>query len=418
MLSENPPSPRPGRSSRRAFLKGSAGLAMAGSAYARPRERESHRRLLAFVATFSSKQGPEGSIGRGEGIYALRVDRSTGALSHPEIFKEANNPSCLTLNSSGTCLYAVNESSGFEGTHAGSVSAFSVERSSGRLKLLNTVSSEGAGPTYISLHPSGRYVFIANYAGGSIAALPVKASGELGRAVDVHKDRGPVGPNRATSAPPGSFAISGHDAPHAHCILPDPAGRFVLSTDLGMDRIFIWEFDLNSGRLSPASPAFVSLPPGDGPRHLAFHPNQRWLYSIQEEGSTLVLFDYDARSGRLVSKQTVSTLPLGFAGTNFTSEVAVSPDGKFVYAGNRLHDSISCFSVGAGGRLTFASDTWTRGDYPRSFAIEPGGNFLYCCNQRADAVTTFRIDRATGGLTFTGDYNPVGTPSMMTFLNS
>ncbi|MGH9470079.1 MAG: lactonase family protein [Terriglobia bacterium] len=390
---------------------------MTRSGYATGRRRRQDGVLLAYVGAFSSPKGPEGSIGRGEGIYLFEVDASTGALSHREVFKDAANPSCLALDPSGTHLYSADEISGFEGTPAGSVSAFSVDRASGRLSLLNTVSSEGAGPTYISIHPSGRYLFVANYAGGSVAVLPIRAGGGLGRASDVHHDTGSAGPPRAASAPRGSFAISGHDAPHAHCILPDPSGQFVLSTDLGMDRIFVWEFDAQAGRLSPASPAYVSLPPGDGPRHLAFHPNGRWLYSIQEEGSTLVLFHYDERTGKLAAKQTISTLPEEFAGTNFTSEVSVSPDGKFVYAANRLHDSISCFSVGPGGRLSFSSDTWTRGDYPRSFAIHPAGGFLYSCNQRADAITIFRIYRPTGGLAFTGQYVPVGTPSMMVFLS-
>jgi 6-phosphogluconolactonase (cycloisomerase 2 family) len=182
---------------------------------------------------------------------------------------------------------------------------------------------------------------------------------------------------------------------------------------VGLDRIFVWKFDVEKGTLS--APASVVLPPGDGPRHFAFHPNGRWLFSLQEEASTLVVFDYDTRSGRLTAKQTISSLPKGFTGTNFTSEVMVSPDGKFVYAANRLHDSIAFFSIGDGGALRFIGEEWTRGDYPRSFNIDPTGNFLYCCNQRSDAIAVFRINRQTGGLTFTGQYNPVGTPSIIVF---
>lgn len=189
-----------------------------------------------------------------------------------------------------------------------------------------------------------------------------------------------------------------------------------MSSDLGMDRIFVWKFDVESGKLSPNDPASVTFPPGDGPRHFIFHPNGRWFYSLQEEASTLVSFDYDAAAGKLTEKQTISSLPKGFAGTNFTSEIRISPDGRFVYAGNRLHDSIAYFSIGKTGALTFAGEAWTRGDYPRSFTIDPTGNFLYSCNQRGDAVTTFRIDRKSGGLTFTGQYTPVGTPSIIVFL--
>jgi 6-phosphogluconolactonase (cycloisomerase 2 family) len=199
-------------------------------------------------------------------------------------------------------------------------------------------------------------------------------------------------------------------------IQSDPSGRFVLSTDLGMDRILVWNFDQGKGLLSPHNPPSVELPAGDGPRHFAFHPNGRWLYFLQEEASTLRLFDYDAKNGTLAARQTISSLPKGFAGTNFTSEVMVSADGKFVYAGNRLHDSIAFFSIGAEGRLTFAGETWTRGDYPRSFNIDPSGNFLYSCNQRSDAITSFRVNRQTGNLTFTGQYTAVGTPAILIFL--
>jgi 6-phosphogluconolactonase (cycloisomerase 2 family) len=196
----------------------------------------------------------------------------------------------------------------------------------------------------------------------------------------------------------------------------DPTGQFVLSSDLGLDQIFIWKFDVNNGKLSANHPASVSLPAGDGPRHFTFHPNGHWLYSLQEESSTIVLFDYDAASGSLTAKQTISSLPKGFAGTNFTSEIVVSPDGKFVYAANRLHDSIAFFSVGDTGRLTFAGEAWTRGDYPRSFTIDPTGSFLHSCNQRSDAIATFRINRTSGNLTFTGQYTAVGTPAIIVFL--
>jgi 6-phosphogluconolactonase (cycloisomerase 2 family) len=299
------------------------------------------------------------------------------------------------------------------------VSAYSIDRTNGHLTLLNTVSSEGAGPAHLSVHPSGKWVLVANYAGGTVAVLPIQAGGKLGAATDVKRDHAqvgsPVGPAHASSAPPGSFAISGHDSPHAHMIQSDPAGRFVLASDLALDRIFIWKFDGEHGTLAANDPAAV-LPPGDGPRHFTFHPNGRWLYALTEEGSTLVTFDYDAARGRLTSKQTISSLPKGFSGTNYTSEVMVSADAKFVYAANRLHDSIAWFSIGATGTLTFAGETWTRGDYPRSFNIDPAGNFLYSCNQRGDAIATFRVDRKTGSLAFTGQYTPVGTPAIIIFL--
>ncbi len=373
--------------------------------------------LLAYVGTYSSPQGPEGSQGNGQGIYLFQVDPSNGQLSQREVTPNGSNPSCLALDPSQTHLYSANETATFEGAGSGSVSAYSIDRSSGHLTLLNTVSSGGAGPAYLSVHPSGKYVLVANYAGGTAAVLPIRADGSLGPATDVRKGEGDVSRTHSATAPAGSFAFSGHERPHAHMIQADPSGRFVLSTDLGLDRIFIWKFDAERGVLAAGDPASVSLPPGDGPRHFAFHPNGRWVYSLQEESSTLVKFDYDAANGTLTAKQTVSSLPPGFAGTDYTSEVMVSANGKFVYAANRLHDAISLFSIGPAGELTYVAEEWTRGDYPRSFNIDPTGNYFYSCNQRGDAIATFRIDRATGRLSFTGRYTPVGTPSSIVFLD-
>ena len=404
--------------SRRKLLKASTGLSVAPAAIAQSARQASAGKgsILAYVGTYSSPQGPEGSKGRGQGIYRFRMNPSDGTLSEQKLFANDSNPSWLAFSPSRNYLYAANETSTYQGTKSGSVSAYQVDRSNGDLKLLNTVSSEGAGPAHMSVHPSGKYVFVANYYGGTIAVLPVGSNGELGKPTDVKRDEGKLGPIHAASAPPGSFAISGHDHPHAHMILPDPTGRFVIATDLAMDKIFIWKFDADHGKLSANNPASVSVPPGDGPRHFTFHPNKRWMYSLQEEGSTLIFFEYDSAQGRLTAKQTISSLPKGVAGTNFTSEVLVSPDGKFVYAANRLHDSIAFFAVGATGTLTFAGETWTRGDYPRSITIDPGGNFLYSCNQRSDVIATFRIDKNSGNLTFTGQYTPVGTPAIVLFL--
>lgn len=215
---------------------------------------------------------------------------------------------------------------------------------------------------------------------------------------------------------PGSFAFSGHDRTHAHQILADPAGRFVLHVDLGQDRIYVWKFDAQAGKLSPAETPFVTLPPGDGPRHVHFHPNGKWLYSIQEEGSTIVLFDYAADTGRLTPRQTIRSLPTEYVGSNFCSEILVSADGRYVYAGNRLHDSIGIFAVADDGTLKPAGNEWTRGNYPRSFSFDPSGKFLSCCNQRADNVAVFAVNRETGALKFTGMWAAVGNPSMVLFV--
>lgn len=412
--------------SRRSFLKSSTVL-LGGATMLAPFSKMSAAAadapLIAYVGTYTSplKNVRPTQVdlppGNGRGIHIFRVDRATGVMTPSGVQEMGSSPSCLAFNATGTRLYSTNETDRMGEADPGSVSAFAINRADGQLKLLNTVNSGGAGPTHVSIHPSGRFVLVANYFGGSVAVLPILPDGSLGAASDIKKDAGTIGPKKATNAPPGSFAFSGHDQPHAHMIEADPSGRFVLHADLGLDQIFIWKFDDRAGVLTPNDPPAIALPPGDGPRHFAFHPNGRWFYSIQEEGSTLTLFDYDSAKGRLTTRQTISSLPPGFAGSNFTSEIMVSADGRFVYAGNRLHDSIAIFSIGENGTLTFITEEWTRGDYPRSFNVEPGGNFLYSCNQRADHIAAFRVDRKTGGLAFTGHLTPVGNPSIIVFLD-
>ncbi|CAN5573000.1 hypothetical protein BH11PLA2_BH11PLA2_48220 [soil metagenome] len=405
-------------STRRSFLKSTVSFTVAAPlASRRLIAADAPPPLYAYVGTFSSplKDVLPTQVdlppGNGRGIHCFLVNRSTGALTAAGVTELGTSPSCLAVNATGTRLYSANETDRLGDAQEGTVSAFAINRTDGTLQLLNTVRSGGAGPTYVSIHPNGKFLLVANYFGGSVAVLPILADGKLGPASDIKTDSGKLGPTKATNAPPGSFAFSGHDRTHAHMIQADPAGKYVLHVDLGLDTIYIWKFDETKGTLTAAETPSVSLPPGDGPRHFHFHPNGRWFYSIQEEGSNIVLFDYDAATGKLTSRQTISTLPPGFAGSNFCSEILVSSDGKFVYAGNRLHDSIAIFAVSPTGTLTYLGEEWTRGNYPRSFSFDQTGEFLYCCNQRGDNVATFRVDRNTGKLTFTGHYTPVGNPS-------
>ncbi len=412
--------------SRRSFLKTSAVLAGSTpllAAAIKAQSAEVKAPLIAYVGTFSS---PLRDVlptqvdlppGNGRGIHLFRVDRATAAMTPSGMYELGTSPNCLAVNAAGARLYSTNETDRVGENNEGTVSAFAINRADGQLTLLNTVRSGGAGPTYASIHPSGKFVLVANYFGGSVAVLPILSDGRLGTATDIKQDSGTVGPKKATNAPAGSFAFSGHDRTHAHMIQADASGRFVLHVDLGLDRIFVWKFDERGGVLTPNDPPSVSLPPGDGPRHFFFHPNGRWCYSLQEEGSNIVLFDYDSTKGRLTSRQTISSLPPGFAGSNFCSEILVSSDGRFVYAGNRLHDSIGIFSVGKTGELTFVGEEWTRGNYPRSFNFDPTGQFFYVCNQRADNVAVFRVNRRTGALSFTGHYTPVGNPSHIVFFD-
>ena len=370
-------------------------------------------RRFVYVGTYSV--GNVDGSSHGKGIYVFELDHETGALLDSKLAVESANPSWLALHPSGKFLYTVNEVSNFEG-ESGAVSAFAIDRSNGSLQALNEVSSQGRDPAYMSLDHAGKYAFIANYGAGSITVLPIREDGSLGAPTDTRQDTGSVGSNTPTSAPRGSFANSGHDAPHAHCIIPSPDDRFVLQTDLGQDRIYVYKFDSVRGKLTPANIPFISVPTGDGPRHLAFHPNHHWLYSIQEEGSTIQYFHFDPETGALQEQQKISTLPDGFAGTNFTSEIVIAKDGRFLYGGNRLHDTVAAFSIAGDGRLKHIGEISTLGDYPRHVAIEPSGNFLYSANQRSDSITCYRINRETGMPVFTGQYLALGSPACIVFL--
>jgi 6-phosphogluconolactonase len=401
--------------SRRDFLKSAGAAAVAHSALRGTALHAAETKmglLRAYVGTYTI---PTDGSGNGEGIYLFDVDARTGELSNRKLVAKTPNPSWISIHSSKKYLYAINEVVNFDGGN-GSVSAFAIDAASGELTLLNTVSSAGAGPAHMSLDAVGKFAFVANYVGGSIAVLPIDSSGRLGDAVDVHHDVGSIGALHATSVHYENFAISGHDKPHAHMIAADPSNKFVLNTDLGQDRIHVYRFDAASGKLTPNGEP-VSLPSGDGPRHFAFHPNGRWLYLVCEESSTIVFFHFDAESGTLAEAQTISALPAGFAGTSFGSEIQISADGNFLYSANRLHDTISICAIAADGRLTLLGEASTVGDYPRHFAIEPGGSFLFACDQRSDCITSFHVERETGMLAFTGKYAAVGSPAMIAFLS-
>ena len=390
----------------------SAGAALAGYSILRADAAgTSTGKVRAYVGTYTT--AVDGG-GHGEGIYLFELDAGTGELSNRKLVAKTPNPSWIAIHPTKKYLYAINEVTDFAGGN-GSVSAFAIDPAHGDLALIDTVSSAGAGPAHMSLDATGKFAFVANYAGGTIAVLPILDGGQLGDAVDVHRDTGSVGAMHAQDAPRGSFAISGHDAPHAHMIAPDPANKFVLATDLGQDRIYVYRFDAATGKLTPKGDP-VPLPPGDGPRHFAFHPNGRWLYLLEEEASTIVYFRYDPANGTLTSIEEISALPAGFAGTSFGSEIQVSSNGRFLYSANRLHDTISICSIGNDGKPTLIGETSTIGDYPRFIGFDPGGRFLLACDQRSDCVISFRMNRETGMLTSTGQYAAVGSPAMIAFL--
>jgi len=339
--------------------------------------------LDVFVGTYTG--------GKSEGIYRFTLDTETGATTPPVLAAESKNPSFLALSPGGDRLYAVNETDDFDPGGSGAVSAFAIS-AGGELRPLGQRSSRGADPCHLAVDADGRRLVVANYSGGNVALLPIQPGGALAPSTFVRAHTG-QGPKKGRQ-----------DGPHAHAVVFDPGGRFLLSADLGADRVFVYRVDREHGTLQPGVPKAASLPAGSGPRHLAFDPKGRFVYVINELASTLAVFSWDAEGGRMSPVQSVSTLPPGFSGDNSTAEVAVSPDGRFVYGSNRGHDSLAVFRVDdAAGTLTLVGHVPTGGKAPRHFAIDPTGRFILAANQGTGTIVVFRVDGESGMLSAVGE---------------
>jgi 6-phosphogluconolactonase len=341
-------------------------------------------RLAIYVGTYAG--------GGSRGIYRFELDTASGAWTDPVLAGESENPSFLALHPNRQVLYAVNELGTFGGATTGAVSAFAIDGATGTLAPLGQQASGGADPCHLVVDRRARNVLVANYTGGSVAVLPIDPGGRLQAASTVLRHEG-SGPDRARQ-----------EGPHAHAIVLDGAERFALAADLGADRIFIYRFDAATGSLEPNDPRAVGIEPGSGPRHLAWHPSGAYLYAIHELRSTVTAFRYDAGRGALESFQTVTTLPAGFSGQNTAAEVAVSPDGRFLYASNRGDDSLAVFRIDASGSLTPSGRVSAGGRTPRHFAIDPSGRWLLTANQDSGSIVIFHIDPVTGRP------EPVGRP--------
>jgi 6-phosphogluconolactonase len=342
--------------------------------------------------------------GASKGIYAYRFETATGKTTPIGVAAETENPSFLAIHPNRRSLYAVNEISTYDGQAAGSVSAFAIDPATHALKLLNRVSSRGAGPCYVAVDNMGKWLFAANYGGGSVAAFPIHDDGSLGEASAFFQHTGSSVNERRQSDP------------HAHMVALSPDNRFALVADLGLDRVFTYRVDSAKGGLAPSDPPYVMLAAGSGPRHLAFRPGAKFVYSLNELLSTVTAFRYDVSRGSLKEMQTLSTLPNGWSGSNSTAEIVIHPNTRFLYTSNRGDDSIVIFRIDPSrGTLTFVDRTPTQGKTPRNFAIDPSGTFLLAANQDSGSIVTFRIDTGTGRLTPTGEMLQVPSPVCILF---
>jgi 6-phosphogluconolactonase len=334
--------------------------------------------------------------GKAEGIYVYRMDGATGALQRLSAAPGVTNPSFVTVSADGRFLYAVQEVDGYAGHPGGAASAFAIDPHTRALTPINHERTHGAHPCYVSVDGSGRWLLIANYSGPTVCVLPIAANGSLGPAAAVVRHHGPS-PH--------------HDGPHPHSIVPAPGGRFVLVPDCGLNRVFVYRLDRMGGELSEGEAPLAELPPASGPRHVAFHPGGAYVYSVNEQGSSVTVYAYDAGRGGLRALQTVTALPQGAAGRTSGADIHVHPSGRFVYCSIRGSDSIAAFAIDeASGALRPIGHTSTGGRTPRNFAIDPGGMFLLAANQDSDTVVTFRIDQATGVLHETGVVAQIPSP--------
>jgi 6-phosphogluconolactonase len=359
--------------------------------------------LTMYVGTYTRRE--TFVVGKSAGIQICKFNNHTGEISFVETITGITNPSFLAIHPTGRSLYSVSEmTERIEGRPAGGIASFQIDPQSGHLTYLNTQPSMGTGPCHVIVDATGRYVLAANYNSGSVVVLPIQADGSLSPASDFHQHEGSsINPQR-------------QQEPHAHSINLDASNSFALVPDLGTDKVVIYAFDAEQGKLTPnTAQPWARTKSGAGPRHLDFHPNQRFVYVGNELDSTVIAFEFDATRGTLKEINTLSTLPDGYeesgAEKSWVADVHVHPSGKNVYVSNRGHNSIAIFDIDReSGAVIAAGHMSTKGSYPRNFAIDPSGKFLLAANQNSDDIYVFSIDSKTGALADTGQSIQIPTP--------
>jgi 6-phosphogluconolactonase (cycloisomerase 2 family) len=350
--------------------------------------------MFAYVGGYTTADRD----GRGDGINVYRIDAPGGEWAHIQRVDGLANPSLFTLRADHRVLYSV---------HGGRdhISAFSVDPPSGQLTMLSRMPCQGANPVDTALNSTGRYLVIGNYGSGTVAVMPLEPDGRLLPVHQVYELPGKPGPDPVQQV-----------SSHPHAVIFDPTGRFVIVPDKGFDCTFVFRFDDASGRIEPTDQGCIASRPGAAPRHCIFHPSLPILYVNNELDSTVTVFDWNNATGALGELQVIGTLPASHQGKNTTAEIAVSADGRFLYVSNRGQDSIARFAIsGDSGRLSFIDCTPTGGKRPRFFTLDPAGDFLFAANQDSDDITVFRVDKATGAISRTGQRIAVGSPSAISF---
>ena len=365
------------------------------------------RSFVVYWGTYTEGGGQYGN-GASKGVYFSRMETTTGRLTEPELAATSPNPSWLTLHPSRRYLYAVNERIGADGKPGpGEVSAFAIDRKSGKLMEINRVPSGGGQPCHLGIDKTGKMLVVANWSTGSLASFPISSDGALREASGFSLQEG---------ARSGQ-AVAGAQTSHCHSVLTTPDNRFLLATNTGLNKIFVYRLDAGKAAFVAHDPPFLGLEKPTNPRHLALHPNGRWAYvanEINPGGCTML--HYDGSRGVLEEGPVSATVPEDFKGRGSTAECVIHPSGKFVYLSNRGHNSIAVFNINAtDGTLSLVETFLPGGETPRSFVIDPTGRFLIVMMQRSNAIVPLRIDQRSGSLSPNGDKLTLPSPVCAVF---
>lgn len=363
-----------------------------------PRMSANEHEIRVFIAAFA--QGEEGAI------HAFRLPLDTGRLQRIHRTSDVEQPFFLAVAPGDRFLYAIHVPGPFAGPDHAQVAAYEVVGSTGELRLLNRQSALGVGACYLDVDATGQALVLANYFSGSVVSFPVRADGSLGEAASFFQLAG------------SSVDSERQEGPHTHCTVVSPDNRFVLAADLGLDQILVYRLDSDTGQLTPHEPPFVTTPRGAGPRHVTFHPGGRYVYAVNELQNSITRFDYNSADGSLEERATVTTLPGDYDGTSYCADVKITPNGRFLYATNRGHDSIAVYEIGSQGEVALVEIVSSEGSGPQNLAITPGGQWLLCANMPGNSVVVFRIDPDTGRLTRTGESIAMPGPSCIMLLSA
>ncbi len=343
-----------------------------------------HVKEIIYVGTYS---------GRGSrGLYVFAFDRATGQMTGIQTVSDRKGPNFQALHPDGTYLYSVSGAAYSDETDHGTVTAYRIDPETGLLTQINEQSTQGRGPAHVSVDPRGRFVYVSNFSSGNLSVFAINEDGSLTEAVDVVRHEG------------SSINERRQSGPHVHSIVPSPDGRYIYVSDMGIDKIMIYAVDQNTGELTPAEMPYVESIPGSGPRHFTIHPNDKFAYSLEQISSTVAVYRVNQSTGALTRIQRMSTLPDAFEGANQAADIHISPDGEFLYASNRGHNSLVIYKIDrATGKLSLIDHEPTRGRHPRNFMVDEKGEFVLVANMYDDEVVIFRRDQETGKLNYTGE---------------